>query len=112
MFNFAEKLFLDYLDHLGILVFPFCKYYAARPSSSLIDFKLFANCNFQGVAFDLKNKPESADKILPHLVKFYQSAKFNRLVAHFRGVGIQEIFGLACEIEFKYFSGTIVQPAV
>lgn len=111
IFNFPENFTLDYLDQLGILVFPFSKYYTARPSPSQIDFKNFANCNFQGVAFDLKNKPWPADKIRPHLEKFRQSAEFNRLVPHLRGVGSQEILDVARELDFKFFSGSVVQPA-
>ena len=65
IFNFPERFTLDYLDQLGILVFPFSKYYTARPSPSLIDFKLFANCNFQGVASISRTSPGRRKKSVP-----------------------------------------------
>ena len=108
MVNLPAKFTIDYLDHLGILVFPFCQEYIARPSPAWTDFTIFANCNFQGVSFDLKNKAWPADKIQPHLEKFCQSANLNRLTPYLLGAASSDIQGLANELGFKFVAGKAI----
>jgi len=108
MMNFPPKFSIDYCDHLGILVYPFCKEYIARPSPAWTDFKLFANCNFQGVSFNLQNKAWPADKIQPHLEKFCQSANLNRLTPYLLGAATSEIQNLAVGLGFKFVAGNAV----
>ena len=108
MMNLPPKFTIDYLDHLGILVFPFCQEYIARPSPAWTDFTIFANCNFQGVSFDLKNKAWPPDKIQPHLEKFCQSANLNRLTPYLLGAASSDIQGLANELGFKFVAGKAV----
>tara|TARA_B100000315_G_scaffold210618_1_gene207008 strand:+ start:13933 stop:14652 length:720 start_codon:yes stop_codon:yes gene_type:complete len=108
MVNFPDKFTIDYLDHIGILVFPFCQEYIARPSPAWTNFTIFANCNFQGVSFDLKNKPWPSDKIRPHLEKFCQSASLNRLTPYLMGAASPDIQGLANELGFKFVAGKAI----
>ena len=111
IFNFKDRLTIDQLDKIGILVFPFCRHYIARPSPGLTDFKVFANTNFQGVSFDLMNKPWPVDRIKPHLEKFCNSAEMNRLAPYINGVATKEVYDLTLDLGFKYLNGSGVQQA-
>ena len=108
MMNFPAKFSIDYLDKLAILVYSFSHEYIARPNPAWTDFKIFANCNFQGVSFDLKNKAWPADKIQPHLEKFCKSANMNRLAPYLLGAATSEIQELAIDIGFKFVAGNAV----
>ncbi len=108
MMNFPAKISIDYLDNLGILVYPFSSEYIARPSPSWTDFTIFANCNFQGVSFDLKNKDWPVDKIRPHLEKFCKSADRNRLTPYLLGAATSDIKGTAIDLGFKFIAGNAV----
>ena len=108
MMNLPTKLSIDYLDNLGILVYLFGPNYIARPDPSRTDFTIFANTNFQGVSFDLKNKAWPVDKIQPHLEKFCQSADRNRLKPYLLGAATPEIQSAAIDLGFKFIAGNAV----
>ncbi|MBT3991491.1 MAG: hypothetical protein HON14_05890 [Rhodospirillaceae bacterium] len=108
LMNFPPKFSIDYLDNLGILIYPFSPDYIARPNPAWTDFTIFANCNFQGVSFDLKNKAWPADKIQPHLEKFCKSATANRLTPYLLGAATPEIQGVAIDLGFKFICGNAV----
>jgi hypothetical protein len=108
MMNFPAKFSIDYLDNLGILVYSYSPEYIARPNPAWTDFKIFANCNFQGVSFDLKNKAWPTDKIQPHLEKFCKSANMNRLTPYLLGAATPEIQSVAVDLGFKFVAGSAV----
>lgn len=108
MTNFPAKFSIEYLDYLGILVYPFCQQYIARPDPSWTDFKIFTNCNFQGVSFDLKNKDWEVGQIKSHLEKFCESAEAYRLVPYLLGAATSEIKGVAFDLGFKFIAGDAI----
>jgi hypothetical protein len=112
LFNFPEKLSLDYLDNLSITVFPFCRHYIARPRPGWTNFTIFTNCNFQGVSFHLMDKAWPAAQIKPHLQTFCASAGGGRLDTYGHGVANEGIGDAARSAGFKYLNGTGVRGAI
>lgn len=112
LFNFPEKLSLDYLDNLSITVFPFCRHYIARPRPGWTNFTIFTNCNFQGVSFHLMDKAWPAVQIKPHLQNFCASAGAGRLHTYVHGIANEAIDKAARSAGFTYLNGAGVRSAI
>lgn len=91
VFNFPMKLDIGLLDDIAVILHAFSPVYLARPNPGWTDFRVFANCNFQGVALDLRNKPWPVDKVAPYLQEFVNSARANRLPVYLHGVATSQI---------------------
>ncbi len=103
---------LDVIDNLAILLFPFCRFFIARPQPGCTDFTTFTNCNFQGVCFNLKNKPWPVDKIQPDLAAFKENAFACRMATYLHGCATPEIVAVANGLGFEYLDGSAVEPNV
>ena len=103
--NFPKKLPLSLIDDLAILMYPFCRYYLARPNVGQLDLKVFANTNFQGVALDFRDKPWPIGKAKPAIEKFFASAQRQRLSTYLHGVGSKEILEAAMACPFDFADG-------
>lgn len=107
--HFPKGHALSILDDLAILLYPFSDRYIGRPPSGSLDFTSFANTNFAGVTFDLKNKAWPVDKVRPFLENFTTSAKNNRLSTYLHGVGTPEIASLAEELGYDFVDGDAIE---
>ena len=112
LFNFPDKLSLDYLDNLAITVFPFCRDYIARPRPGWTNFTIFTNCNFQGVSFHLMDKAWPAEQIKPHLQTFCSAALEGRLDAYVHGIANEVIGDATRRAGFKYMNGSGLRAAI
>lgn len=112
LFNFPEKLSLEYLDNLAITVFPFCRHYIARPRPGWTNFTIFTNCNFQGVSFHLMDKAWPAEQIKPHLQTFCASAGAGRLHTYLHGIANETLDKAARTAGFTYLNGPGVRSAI
>ena len=101
---------LEMVDNLAILLFPFCRFFIARPQPGCTDFTVFTNCNFQGVCFNLKNKPWPVDKIRPDLAAFKESAFAGRMATYLHGCATPEIVAAANGLGIEYLDGSAVKP--
>lgn len=106
--HFPKIVDMSFLDDLAILLYPFSPIYIARPNTGWTDFKLIANCNYQGVAIDLQDKAWPAEKVGPFLAEFVRNARSNRLPAYLHGVGSPAIASAGNEAGFDFLDGRLI----
>ena len=104
-FNFAPNMNLSFLDNVAILFYPFSPVYLARPNRGWLDFKILANCNFQGVSMDMQNKSWPVEKVQPYLTNFVLNSQAHRLPTYAHGLATPAIATAAKEANFDFLDG-------
>lgn len=97
---------MSYLDEIAIILYPFCLTYSARITPKTQDLRLYATCNYSGIALDLKDKPWPMKAVGSYFDDLVRRSEQHRLKAYCHGLGSPELADAARQAGVRYLSGS------
>lgn len=110
--NLPALLSLNILEDATIPLLPFCDFLIARPNPGMEDYVMFANCNYQGVSIDLKNRNLPSKVVHKRLKTFWAAARRARLQMFIEGIASKEAVETAERYEAEGMDGKLVGKGV
>jgi hypothetical protein len=101
---------LGVLDEIAIILYPFCLTYSARILPKAQDLKLYASCNYAGVALHMKDKPWPMKAVGGYFDDFTARTEAQRLKAYCHGLGTPALVEAALSAGVRFVSGPGVGP--
>lgn len=108
--NLPEKVSIDSLSDITIPMIPFTQNFIAEPHPATEDFTVFANCNYQGMIFDVSSFGDDIQVQRDKLTDFWAAATKARLKLMVRNIGGQEIADMAVRLEAQGMDGSLFGP--
>lgn len=108
--NAEDDTSLSVLDEIAIILHPFCLTYSARIKPKTQDLKLYATCNYTGIALHLKDKPWPMKAVGGYFADLTQRTEASRLKAYCHGLGTPELVEAALSAGVRFVSGPGVKP--
>lgn len=108
--NAEDDKSLSVLDEIAIILYPFCLTYSARIKPKTQNLKLYAACNYTGIALHLKDKPWPMKAVGGYFEDLTERAERNRLKAYCHGLGTPELVEAALAAGLRFVSGPGVKP--
>lgn len=114
VFNLPERVSVDSLSEITIPMLPYTHVFLARPHPAMEDFTVFANCNYQGVAYDLgthsQNGQDAQDR-LDHLTDFWAETTKRRLGLCVHDLADADTLNTLRRWEARFIDGPVIGAA-
>jgi len=108
--NAEDDKSMAVLDEIAIILYPFCLTYSARIKPKTQNLKLYAACNYTGIALHLKDKPWPMKAVGGYFEDLTARTESNRLKAYCHGLGTPELVEAALAAGVRFVSGPGVKP--
>lgn len=96
---------MSHLDEIALLLYPFCLTYSARIAPKTQDLRLYASCNYSGIALDLKGKPWPMKAVGGYFEDLVSRSEQHRLKAYCHGLGSPDLAEAAQQAGIRFLSG-------
>lgn len=103
--NAEDDKSLSVLDEIAIILYPFCLTYSARIKPKTQDLKLYASCNYTGIALHLKDKPWPMKAVGGYFEDLTRRAEASRLKAYCHGLGSPDLVDAALNAGVRFVCG-------
>lgn len=103
--NITGDQAMSHLDEIALLLYPFCLTYSARIAPKTQDLRLYASCNYSGIALDLKGKPWPMKAVGGYFEDLVSRSEQHRLKAYCHGIGSAELADAARQAGIRFLSG-------
>ena len=112
IFNLPERVSIDSLSDITIPMLPYTNRFIAHPHAAMEDLTVFANCNYQGVVFNMTTASEDPQQKLDALTDFWAAATKRRLGLCVQGAADPEIVSAAQRWEAMFIDGPSIGAPV
>jgi hypothetical protein len=112
IFNLPERVSIDSLSDITIPMLPYTDRFIAHPHAAMEDLTVFANCNYQGVVFNMETAPDDPQQKLDALTDFWGAATKRRLGLCVQGAAEPEIVSAAQRWEAMFIDGPSIGAPV
>jgi len=108
VFNLPERVSVDSLSGITVPMLLYTDRFIARPHTAMEDFTVFANCNYQGVVFDMTAGGGDTATQLGQLMDFWSEATKRRLGLCVQNVADDDIVATVRRWEAMHIDGAAI----
>lgn len=103
--NITGEQVMSHLDEIALILYPFCLTYSARIAPKTQNLRLYASCNYSGIALDLKGRPWPMKAVGGYFADLVSRSEQHRLKAYCHGLGTAELADAARQAGIRFISG-------